>query len=71
MTNRLWHFLGDTFRPNRGPSQVDLLKTENEILRNAVEQALLLLSRDRFKIDSEVKVVRPVLRNALEWVDYR
>lgn len=37
-----------------------------ELLKNAVEQAMLLLARDRFEDDPEVKVVAAVLRGALE-----
>lgn len=36
-----------------------------EALKNACEQALLLLERDRFADDDEAKVVRAVLRSAL------
>lgn len=38
-------------------------------LRNGCEQALLLLERQRFAEDSEAKVVRAVLRGALNQCD--
>jgi len=37
-----------------------------EALRNGCEQALLLLERERFLADPECKVVRAVLRSAID-----
>ena len=67
--NRLWQFVHAP--AHRLPSRTELLETEVEELRNACEQAHLLLDRERFKDDHEARLVQVVLKNALSRVDYR
>lgn len=48
-----------------GKAERAKLAGDVELLRNAVEQANLLLERSRFEEDTEGRVVRAVLRSAL------
>lgn len=50
----------------RAEAALNRLEEQLEPLQNACEQALLLLERKRFEDDPESKIVRAVLRAALE-----